>query len=243
MYYYIFDSPKNRNQRNQQERIKNILGFLGITGEIAKISPARTVEELTTMGLEKGYSTIVAVGADELVNQVGSLVARTEAVLGIIPIEASSDIINLIGTSDIKTACEILQKRPLRYIDMARIEPAMRFLTKASINSSKLLQIQAEINDFYLETQATKILIDYNLGIHFIDESRKEGWWQSFFGFDSKKNSNNKYSFFAAKKLRLRTHEIVPIKIGNIIIAKTPIAAEREKRALKIISPCAKMNL
>lgn len=241
MYYYIFDSPKTRQQKNQQERIKNILGFLGITGEIARVSPARTVEELANMGLEKGYSTIVAVGGDELVNQVGSMLAGSEAVMGIIPIDASIDIVNLVGTNDLKIACEILQKRPLRYIDMARIEPNTHFLTQAVIESKKLLQVQAEINNFYLEAKVSKIIIDYKLGVYLFDESKNKNWVANFFGLSVGDKNNKNQSYFSAKKLRLRTNEITPVKIGTVTIAKTPIAATQEPKALKIVSACAKI--
>lgn len=236
MYYYIIDIPKNKSDRNQQERIKNILSLLGISGEIAKVSPARTVAELAAMGVEKGYSTIVAIGGDELVNQVASIIANTDSVLGIIPVNASTSVTNLIGTNDVKKACEILQKRNLHPIDMACIEPSKRFLTQAMIESPRILQVQAEIDKYYLETQANKIIIDYNLGVHFINETQSGSWLKNLFGFSSSSKDSQSHSFFPAHKLRLRTHEIVPLKIGQITIAKTPIVAHQEPGVLKIIS-------
>jgi diacylglycerol kinase family enzyme len=92
MYYYIFESAKNTSQKNLHEKIKDYLGFLGIAGETMTVSPARSVEELTQMGIEKKYSTIVAVGGDVLINKIASLIQGTEIVLGIIPIEASEQI-------------------------------------------------------------------------------------------------------------------------------------------------------
>ena len=68
MYYYIMDSPKNISEKRTQEKIKNILGLLGITGETVTVTPARSIEELTNMGLAKKYSTIVAVGGDRWYN-------------------------------------------------------------------------------------------------------------------------------------------------------------------------------
>ena len=242
MYYYIFESPKNFAENKIHERIKNILTVLGISGETTIVTPARNASELAVMGLEKGYSTIVAVGKDELVNEVASNIYGSGAVLGIIPINASEEINNLVGSNDIKKNCEALQKRFLDNVNIGYLEPGINFLTKLSINSAKPLSIQAEINDFYFETKANEIIIDSNLNVYLNSEPQKKGFFASLFSSSdpSKYNINN--SFFRANRLRLRTHEILPVKIGELAVAKTPIVAYRRPEPLKIIKYFAKIK-
>lgn len=241
MYYYIFQTPKKYSENKLHERIKNILTVLGISGETTLVSPARNATELALMGVEKGYSTIVAIGADEIINEVASSIFGSGAVLGIIPIEASNDIHNLIGTNDVKKSCEALKKRKIKIINMGYIEPDINFLTKVIIKSNKILSIQAEINNFYFETSADKIVIDHNLGVDLYTYKDK-GFLDNFLSFFSEKESIKHHSHFNTHRLRLRTHEIIPVKIGNLIVSKTPIVAYRRPKALKIIKYYSKIK-
>jgi len=237
MYYYIFQSPKNYSENKTHEQIKNILTIMGISGENTNVSPARTATELALMGIGKGYSTIVAIGGDELINEVASNIVGSGAALGIIPINASTDIYNLINTNNIKEACDALQKRYLEDINMGYLEPGINFLTNIHITSSKALNIQAEINNFYFETRANKVVIDNNLCVKIFAEEEKINLISNLFGMFKNKNNNlsNLNSIFYANKIRLRTHEIIPIKIANLTIAKTPIVLYQKNNALKII--------
>lgn len=241
MYYYIFQSPKNYSENKTHERIKNILTVLGISGEIATVSPARSASELALMGVEKGYSTIVSVGSDEIINEAASSICESGAVLGIIPIEASDDINELVGTKDIKSACESLKSRRLKTINMGYIEPNINFLTKIFIKSNKRLSVQAEINDYYLEAKADEIVIDHDLGVRLVSYNEK-GFLDNFLGMFGNKNDISDESYFNAERLRLRTHEILPVKIGDSQVAKTPIVAYRRPQALKIIKFYSKIK-
>lgn len=242
MYYYIFESPKNFAENKIHERIKNTLTLLGISGETTIVTPARNASELSIMGLEKGYSTIVAVGKDELINEVASNIYGSGAVLGIIPINASDEINTLVGSQDIKKNCEALQKRFLDSVNIGYLEPGINFLTKLTISSPKPLSIQAEINDFYFETKANEIIIDSNLNVYLKSNNQKKGFFASIFSSASNENDNIDNSFFRANRLRLRTHEILPVKIGELAVAKTPIVAYRRPEPLKIIKYYSKIK-
>lgn len=241
MYYYIFQSPKKYSEGKTHERIKNILTVLGISGETTLVSPARSASELALMGVEKGYSTIVTIGSDEIINEVASSICGSGAVLGIIPIDASADINNLVGTNDIKKACESLKRRRLKTINMGFIEPDINFLTKVTIEANKTLSVQSEINDYYFETSADKIVIDHNLGVKMYTFKEK-GFLDNLFSFMGNNDNTRYFSFFNAERLRLRTHEIIPVKIGDLAVAKTPIVAYRRPKALKIIKFCSKIK-
>lgn len=241
MYYYIFQSPKKYSENKIHERIKNILTVLGISGEITIVSPARSATELALMGVEKGYSTIVTVGSDEIVNEVASSICGSGAVLGVVPVEATEDIHDLIGTKDIKEACESLKKRKLKTINMGFIEPDTNFLTRVYIESNKRLSIQAEINDFYFESNADKIIINHDLHVKLINFKEK-GFLDNLFDMFGNKSNIENYSSFNAERLRLRTHEIIPVKIGNSTITKTPIVVYRNPEALKIIKFYSKIK-
>ncbi len=64
MYYYVVDPPNNAQTPKIAQRLQELITPLGISGEIGIASPARSAEELTYMGVDKGYTTIIAVGGD-----------------------------------------------------------------------------------------------------------------------------------------------------------------------------------
>lgn len=242
MYYYIFDSPKNYSENKTHERIKNNLTLLGISGETTIVSPARSATELTMMGIEKGYSTIIAIGSDEIINEVASNLAGTDTVFGIIPINASKEVGNIFGSFDINSACDALQKRRLEIINMGYLEPNVNFLTSIYIDSpNKPLSIQAEFDNYYLESSANKIRINNNLEVDLIQYEKPQGFFNQFFGINNREKKNNQ-SHFNVERIRLRTHEILPVKIGNMQIAKTPIVVYKRPQALKIIKHYAKLK-
>lgn len=231
------DSPKNPSDKKTQEKIKDYLGLLGIAGETVLVSPARSAEELTSMGLEKKYSTIVAIGGDRLVNKIATLIQGTDTVLGVIPIEASEIIQNLIGTNDIKQACENLRFRKLKEVNLAHIEPNKYYLTDALIINDKPFNAQVTIDDFYFEAQATEINVDANLNLTIKDQPAQNGFMQKLFGFlGGKENQVNNISSFHGKKIKINTSELLPVIIDAEIVAKTPIAVKIKQKALKIIT-------
>ena len=85
MYYYIFDVRKCKNRR-QIETIKDHLSDLGISGEFAVPDRIRPARDLAEQGVFKGYSTIVAIGADDLIDEVASVMLSKQQVFGVVPL-------------------------------------------------------------------------------------------------------------------------------------------------------------
>lgn len=241
MYYYIMD-PAAGKAVQWQEKVKSILGDLGIAGETVTPSPARTIEELASLGVVKGYSTIVAVGSQNLVNKiVTTLINQKEAqntVLGIIPENYESTIAKRIRVKDLKDACDTLKYRKLETFDACFIEPNKYFVTEAVIESRKPI-------DAYLTTPHVKAGISFNrfvikpgLKINIYDSNTKEGSKKGIFGwlFGKKEESDIYTSFFQTNKFKLEVlDQTLPVKVDDYVISKTPIVCTNKNKALKII--------
>lgn len=241
------EQPKNRATNKTQENIRDTLGFLGIAGETVTISPARTVEELVEMGLNKKYNTIVAIGSDRHINKIASLLQNKNCVLGIIPINASESIHQLIGAEDIKFACEVLKYRMLKEINISLIEPNKYFLTQAEIKTNKPMEISITViednfDTYEINTTMTELIISRNLYIYFNDDTLGPGIvnkaWNWLVG---KKTITNFPSLIRGKKIKIETPNPTPVIIDNEIVAKTPIVATLKPRALKIITKPARI--
>lgn len=235
MYYYIMEQPNSLSERKRQQKIKDILSNLGIAGEIVTPSPARSVDELTEIGISKGYSTIVAIGDERHTSKILSNILGKDIVLGLVPLDEPM-LSDLIGAPTIEDACQTLKYRKLRTLDIAKIEPKKYFLTKATISNAKIFKAKIKSPNFLIETPASQICIFRDLEIIISDQSRGKNFFKKFFLWLFGKKEKDIYSSrFKGKKLLIETTQSMPVKVGNEAIAKTPISIRLLPEALKII--------
>jgi len=233
--------PAGRKELVWQERVKSILGDLGIAGETVSPSPARTIEELASLGIVKGYSTIVAVGSENIVDKiVTALISQKgdkEVVLGMIPENYNSALARMLGVKDVRDACNALKFRKLSTIDACFIEPNKYFLTEALIESSRSIDAYLILDNIQAGLPFNKITIRPGLNISVEDNSLQKGSSNRFLGWlFGKKPQEINNSFFRSKKLKLETiNTSVPVKVDGEVIAKTPIVCHNRSKALKII--------
>ncbi len=232
----------------RQEKIKDILGDIGIAGETVIPSAARTIEELTQLGVMKGYSTIVAVGGESLINKIINILATQkiskEAVLGIIPNDFESLIARKINVGDLRSACNALKFRRLETIDICQIEPNKFFITEAMVENPKNRQIYFSLDTMAGSAQTNQIIIKPGLNIYMHDKALEGNAFSRFVGWLlSRKEKDIFSSFFQTKKVRFESENAnLPIKVSGEIIAKTPATFYNRPRMLKIIVARDKMK-
>lgn len=248
MYYYIFDI-KRCKKRATIEAIKSALLELGISGEYNYISNAQPAEKLTELGLNRGYSTIVGVGSDDLINSVANrMVGRKEA-MGVIPLEISNPMSTLLGSDSWKEACEALRFRRIKEMYVGRTANGEHFLTEAHIDTSRPVNLTIEFKNYIIQVLAKKFLVsNYYPGIKkvgqdFLDvvieseppaSSSLIDQFKSMFG--TKVTSEAKaMSMIHARSMRIFTKRPVPIIAGNKMIAKTPQLIESSDEMLRLI--------
>lgn len=237
------EQPKNMVTKSIQKRIKNVLGFFGIEGEVGFASPARSVEEHTEIALAKNYSTIVAVGSDKIINRIASLLKGKDRVLGIIPIDASEDITNLIGATKIEDACQALKFRKIRSLNLAYIEPSKFFLSRAQVQINKPCVVDINVDNYFLQTKVTHLEIvsssvspDGYIAINFKNSHEGPNFFiQGLYTLFGKKITDIYSSVLRGRKILINTSEPLAVIIDQEIIAKTPISLASFSRPLKII--------
>lgn len=241
MYYYIIEPSKGKISLRYREKIKDILGDLGIAGETVTPTPARTIEELTHLGVVKGYSTIVAVGSEMLVNKVITVLATEQTakdtVLGVIPNDFNSNLAKRLGLSDIYTACQALKFRKLESTNLCLIEPNKYFLTEAVIETYRNKQIFFSIEKLKGSALSKKTIIKPGLDISIYDGFFDGGTSKKFVKWLFAKKENDIYSSsFSTKRIHFESEkENLPIKVSGEIVAKTPATFANRSRILKII--------
>lgn len=112
MYYYIINPAAGSGAINQvQEKLREFLKQLGIPGEFVKTTGPGEATKMTRLAIEKGYTTIVAVGGDDTVNEIINGVTDEKVAVGIIPMGASNGLAKHFGLTNWQQACTVLAAR------------------------------------------------------------------------------------------------------------------------------------
>lgn len=235
MYYYILEAPPNRAVRQQYLRLRDILTNLSIAGEMVGASPARTPTELAQMGIQKGYTTIVAVGGDWHINEI-AVAVRDRAVLGIIPIGASAFVTDLIGTGDLRAAAESLKLRRVVDQKLLFIEPETLVFLDCFITSPKLAKAnliidnKVRVHAHFNHLRVTRALEMSLHSAHFVQPKRVLGL------FTVKQEPLLSESLFHGKTIRLVTDPELPLTVAGRPVATTPAQLRSVPDSLKVIA-------
>lgn len=235
MYYYILETPPTRAVRQTYQKIRDLLTQLSIAGEMVASSPARTPTELAEMGMAKGYSTIVAVGGDYHINEVATAVVG-RAALGVIPINASNLVTDIIGLSGIHEAAIALKQRRLSSQSTVLIEPETIIFLDTVIETPKLAKISM-ILDNRVRTHAYFNKLTINRFLELRLESAHLTEAKKILGiFNTGGRVIHSESHFHAKSARVLVDPPLEATVAGEPIAKTPIQLRLLPDSLKIIT-------
>lgn len=114
MYYYILNPAAGKGSVSGiQEKLRGRLRELGIDGEFAKTTGPGDATKMAKTALEKGYTTVVAVGGDGTVNEVVNGITGEQTAVGIVPMGTSNLLAHRLGITGWQQACEVLAARRL----------------------------------------------------------------------------------------------------------------------------------
>lgn len=240
MYFYIFEAPKSSAAKRTQEKVKFILGDLGIAGETLSPSPARTIEDLINIAIDKNYTTIVAVGGDRHLNKVASslkILAQNKIALGFVPLDKESLIAPKINADHLVAACESLKLRRLKPFPMTCLEPNKYFLTEVYIHARKPLSFRVDLNNgLTINAEFTDIIINSHCQILLANTQLQSSFMSRFSAwFLGKKEQDVETSIFRSSQIKIQSTASLPIVLHQEIVAKTPVSFYYIPNALQII--------
>jgi diacylglycerol kinase family enzyme len=248
MYYYIFD-VKRCKKRATIETIKSALLELGISGEYNYISNAQTAEQLVELGLNRGYSTIVGIGGDDLINSIANCMVGRKEAMGAIPMEISDSMRALLGLDSWREACEALRFRRIKEMYIGRAANGEHFLTEVYINTIKPVQLTIEFKNFIIQVLAKNFMVsNYHQGIKkigadYLDVVIESQPPESNSIIDKFKSMFNPQvgtdakavSLLHARSMRIFSKKPTPLTAGGKIIARTPQLIESSDEMLRLI--------
>lgn len=243
MYYYVFEHNQSGLSKGLGRNIKDLIAQTGIAGETVSPSPARTLEELTQIGIDKGYSTVVAVGSDSHANQVASALLRArhpqdqKIVFGVVPVDYKQGYLaELIGVNSLAAAIDSLKFRKLSELSVGAIDPNIYFILPAQISFAKTTSIQIVAPDFETVLTATDVNITKDLLLIAYDSnftgSALARAWAWLLG---KQTANRSQTVLRQDKFTIAAGDSHPVTVAGQIVAKTPVSIRRARKALHFI--------
>ena len=123
MHYYILDQgklPVDKFERLQTE-LSGLLAEFKISGEMARVTPLRTVAELVDAAAQRGAKTLIACGSDDTFNLMLAALKGRDFILGFIPFDEESNLAKLLGMNSVYAGVKTIAGRRLEKIDLAKI--------------------------------------------------------------------------------------------------------------------------
>ncbi len=123
MYYYILD-PHNIPQKNferQQAELQSLLTEFNVSGEMARITPLRLMQDLVDTAASRGVKTLVACGTDETFSQMLVATKDRDFTLGFIPFSKDTQLGRILGMTDLHTCVKTIASRRIEKLDLAKI--------------------------------------------------------------------------------------------------------------------------
>lgn len=244
MYYYLQEGTNNWSARQQQDKLRKLVGQYGIAGETVTPSPARTIDELVALGLEKNYSTFAAVGSDLFLNKVASSIINQRerfgaerVVLGLVPTDFTGEISRWVGLRSIEDAALALKSRKVVTIDLPVLEPSKYFIVPLNIRSNRAFSIKLVTAGYTVDTQAAELNIDRNLRVMIAGRPSPGQIFERIrHFFTGVPLVNPADSQLRANPLKIVTLDSIPVYLNNEMIAKTPVSLKIVPQVLNLIT-------
>ena len=123
MHYYIFDQNGLAVEKYEklQTQLTGLLAEFKIAGEVARVTPLRSVQDLVDTASQRAATTLVACGNDDTFNQMLAALKGRDFTLGYIPFDENSSLGKILGVTDIFNGAKTVAGRRIEKIDLARI--------------------------------------------------------------------------------------------------------------------------
>lgn len=239
MYYYIAEPLTIKAEHRQVEAVKSLLSQLGIAGEFAIASPARTVEEHLELAFSKGFTTIVGIGSDALVNRVAATMLLRQydkAVLGAIPLQPGQLLWSMIGARSLGEIGDILCSRHLVSIDALALGRGQMIITPAELRVSRPVRFQLRYRQVDLQGLLTDVRLETSGEVKLWDATygQPTGFFSRWFSRPTTEKALS-MTHFKHDRWALATATPLPITVNGQTVAQTPLQAIRQPKALKLI--------
>jgi len=241
MYYYIAETPTTKHHQDIINNIRSRFVPEGIAGEFVFRNASAPVDELVATALNQGFSTIVAIGGDGLVDEIAGSMYDQHAALGYIPL-TKSPLTKLFGYDNWQSAISALRHRKLALFDLGSVNGEHYFLNRIDITSKKDCQFAMHMGRFNATITTDKISVQMPSGdasfdiqgvINFVVYRKNMGSWaSSLFGGGSTQEID---SLLRAEQAAIQSSDVAEVILNGKSICTTPVSIEIIPQSVRIV--------
>jgi len=252
MHIYIYDKFLSQKKYDSSlARIETRITDLGLNGKIVRLNLMNSVYEAVENEIKNGAKTIIAVGSDNLLNQIINVMAKLSFLktftakipLGFIPVGKSDNTLGpILGIGFEENACDALSGRRIVTLDLGRASDEY-FLTQAII-TSKGTSVEIDQN-YSIEIMGAGEIGVINLPINdSLPPQAKTKANDGILELFIKTNASRKFlpisrekgqsSVFSFKKLKI-INKHFPVVLDNTKEIPTPVEIAIAKEKINLI--------
>lgn len=225
MHIYIYGFfLSQKKYLTQLHEVEARITDLGLSGRVCRLGQLRSLSDVVRGELRRAPKTIVAIGDDDLVSQVISLMGGSGVALGIIPIGESNRIADGLGINA-DNACNVLAARRIIQLDLGLVDNRA-FVRRAELFGKKLNLLVD--NNFIVSSQGSRVeivnfLLDNDEALTDNRPQPQSGSLYLMFTKDTGGFLKKDYerSLIPFRELAVQTDE-VEAKLDNLTIARHP---------------------
>lgn len=242
MYYYIADPPTNKREQNSLTKLRAKLAPSGIAGEFVYRTPGQSASSLATKAIASGFNTIIAIGGENLFNEISGALYDQQVALGLIPLNESRDFENIIGYFMINDAIEVIRRRKLVLKDVGTINGEFSFMKDSYIRSNTIEELYLHTSNFSVQIKTkhlnmvlptNSVPIDIPGVINFIvpKSAGSPLWMKNFFS----KQALNIDTLIRSETAVIQAKNECGVFIANAKVATTPFTVNILPQSLRLI--------
>ena len=144
MYFYIVDGTNIPQAQFERATVtlQGLLAEFKISGEMARVTSIRTIQDLVETASERGVRTLIACGTDDTFNIMLAYLKGRDFALGFIPLTEDSTLSTILGVTGMHNAVKTIAARRIERVDLATLGDTY-FISQAEfgVASSKVKEI------------------------------------------------------------------------------------------------------
>lgn len=214
MYFYLYDDfLSEKKYKSALDKIENRLTDLEMKNRTGKLSILKNIKEMIGDEINKGATTIVAVGDDQTIfKTINVLAYYPEVTLGIIPIGPQNNIAKIFGIPLEEDACDVLSSRIIKKLDLGKINHHY-FISEVSFPGSSAIINCKDKFTIRPTAEAEVRIYNFNFRDNFYFTNPQDGVLELF--VNDKKPSFLSKRFLRTEKRDLSLFSIQEVEINS----------------------------
>lgn len=222
-------------------QIENRIMQLGINGYLERVTMLKSIPDMVNAAVKRGAQTVVAIGNDDTISKIISVLPQHKVTFGIIPVGEPQSIAQHLGIPTGVAACDTISARITTKIDLGK---ANNTYFIGSLNVPDHAIVSMNVGSYTISpTTTTSTVQIYNIDGAVAHSNPTDGKLEAVIhdiptrsGLFGMRKTYSRASVFPITKLTITAETTsVPVVADGQLMVKTPVTVEVVPLSLKVI--------